>query len=75
MNEKKPIDIVKEVVWNLVVYVLYYIYSFVVLMIFHFCTYRFIESIDWTVPEIAQYALLPATIAMVVRIIGLIKKK
>ena len=74
MNEKKPLDIVKEVAWNLLVYVLYYIYCFVMLMIFHFIAYRVIDSLDWEIRDIAAYALIAATIAMIVRIIRLVRK-
>lgn len=75
MDSKKPFDIVKEVVWNLLVYAMYFVYCFVVLLIFHFCTYRFIDAIDWTMQDILKYALIAATVGMVVRIVRLIMKK
>ncbi|MBQ9120498.1 MAG: hypothetical protein IJY09_10690 [Lachnospiraceae bacterium] len=74
MNERTPLDMVKEIAWNLLVYVLYYIYSFVVLMIFHFCAFRVLK-LEWTVPDIVKYALVAATVAMVVRIARLIFRK
>lgn len=75
MQEYKPIDIVKEVVWNLFIYVLYYAYCFVVLLIAHFVLYRFIKSMHWTLRDIAVYALLVSTGMMAVRIVGKIRKK
>ena len=75
MNEHKSSDIVREVVWNLFVYVLYYIYCFVMLLIVHFLLYRFIPAMNWTLKNIAIYALIASTVMMVVRIVGLIRKK
>ena len=57
MHEYRPFDVVKEVVWNLFVYVLYYIYCFVMLLLVHFMLYRFIKSMQWTVRDIAVCAV------------------
>lgn len=75
MKEYKPLDIIKEVVWNLFIYVLYYIWCFVMLLIVHFLLYRFIESMKWTVPDIALYALIASTAMMAVRIVGKLRKR
>jgi len=75
MHEYKPLDIIKEVVWNLFIYVLYYMYCFVVLLIAHFILYRFIKSMQWTLRDVAIYALLASTGMMVVRIVGKIRKR
>ncbi len=75
MHEYRPFDVVKEVVWNLFVYVLYYIYCFVMLLLVHFMLYRFIKPMQWTVRDIAVYALCAATLIMAVRIGGRIRKK
>lgn len=69
----KRLDIVKEVAWNLVIYVLYYIYCIVILLIFHLLAYRFLE-LEWTLRTIAGYAFIAATVMMAARIIGLVKK-
>lgn len=70
MEKYKPMDLVKEVVWNLFVYVLYYAYCFVMLLIVHFLLYRFIPAMQWTLKNIAVYALAAATVVMIVRIAG-----
>lgn len=75
MNRIKPFDVVKEVVWNLFVYVLYYIYCFIMLLIIHFILYRFIKSMNWTVRDIAIYAFAASTVMMVVRIVGKVCKR
>lgn len=74
MNEHKAVDIVKEVAWNLFVFVLYYAYCFVMLLIAHFLLYRFIKSMNWTLRDIAIYALIASIVVMTVRIVGLVKK-
>lgn len=74
MNEHKAVDIVKEVAWNLFVFVLYYAYCFVMLLIAHFLLYRFIKSMSWTLRDIAIYALIASIVVMTVRIVGLVKK-
>lgn len=77
MKEHKPIDLVKEIAWNLLIYVLYYIWSFIVLLIFHFLTYRNLLrllQVQWTVKTIAVYALVMSTVMMIVRVAGLIRK-
>lgn len=74
MNEHKAVDIVKEVAWNLFVFVLYYAYCFVMLLIAHFLLYRFIKSMNWTLRDIAIYALIASIVIMTVRIVGLVKK-
>ena len=68
MREYKPLDIVKEVVWNLFIYVLYYVYCFIMLLIAHFILYRVIKSMDWTLRDIAGYAMVASTVMMIVRI-------
>ncbi len=75
MHEHKPLDVVKEVVWNLFVYVLYYVYCFIMLLITHFILYRFIKSMNWTVRDIAVYAFAASTVMMAVRIVGKVRKK
>lgn len=75
MHKYEPIDIVKEVVWNLFIYVLYYAYCFIVLLIAHFILYRFIKAMQWTLRDIVIYALLASTVMMVVRIVGKIRKR
>ncbi len=75
MHEYKPRDIVKEVVWNLFIYVLYYAYCFIMLLIVHFVLYRFIKAMSWTLRDVAVYALAAATVMMVVRIVGKIWKR
>lgn len=75
MHGYKPRDIVKEVVWNLFVYVLYYAYCFIMLLLVHFMLYRFIKSMHWTVRDIAIYAIVASTVMMAVRIVGRIRKK
>ena len=75
MNEHKRQDIVKEIVWNLFVYALYYVYCFVMLLIVHFVLYRFISAMNWTLKTIAVYALAAATVMMAVRIVGLIRRR
>lgn len=74
MNEHKAVNIVKEVAWNLFVFVLYYAYCFVMLLIAHFLLYRFIKSMNWTLRDIALYALIASIVVMTVRIVGLVKK-
>ena len=74
MNEHKAVDIVKEVAWNLFVFVLYYAYCFVMILIAHFFLYRFIKSMNWTLRDIALYALIASIVVMTVRIVGLVKK-
>ncbi len=74
MNEHKAVDIVKEVAWNLFVFVLYYAYCFVMLLIAHFLLYRFIKSMNWTLRDIAIYALIASIVIMTVRIVGSVKK-
>lgn len=74
MNGHRRLDIVKEIAWNLLVYVLYYAYCFVMLLIFHFFAYRFIDGLDWTLRTIAVYAFAAATVIMAVRIVRLIMK-
>lgn len=75
MKEYKPLDIIKEVVWNLFIYVLYYIWCFVMLLIIHFLFYRLIPAMKWTVPDIALYALIASTAMMAVRIAGKLRKR
>lgn len=74
MDRKKPLDVVKEVVWDLVLYALYYAYSFFILILFHFFTYRFIDSLDWTLRTIASYAFVGATVMIGFRIVRQVKK-
>ncbi len=74
MNEKKPIDFVKELVWSLLMYVLYFVWCFVMLMLFHFFAFRVLE-LDWEVRDIAIYALVAATVLMIGRIVRLIRKR
>ncbi len=45
------------------------------LLLVHFMLYRFIKSMQWTVRDIAVYALCAATLIMAVRIGGRIRKK
>lgn len=73
MDRHKRIDLVKEIAWNLVVYVMYFLYCFVMLLIFHFLAYRFIK-LDWSLKTIGVYALVVSTVMMAVRIVRLIKK-
>ncbi len=75
MQGYKPRDIVKEVVWNLFIYVLYYVYCFIMLLIVHFILYRFIKSMDWTVRDIAVYAFAASAVMMAVRIVGKLCRK
>ncbi len=75
MQEHKSPDVIKKVVWNLFVYVLYYVYCFIMLLIVHFILYRFIKSMDWTVRDIAVYAFGASTVMMAVRIAGWIFRR
>lgn len=67
MGDHKKLDSLKEIIWNLLIYVLYYGYCVVILLFFHLLTYSFIHW-NWTIQKILIYALIGSTGMMLVRL-------
>lgn len=67
-------DIIKEIIWTLFLYVLYYGYCFVMLMLIHLITYS-IFDLNWTIKTILIAAFAGSTFMIGYRVIRLNLKK
>ncbi len=73
MNDHKKIDTIKEIVWNLLVYVVYFGYCTVMLLLFHLLTYSILH-LQWTIKTILILGLIGSTIMMLIRLIRRVGK-